>query len=386
MPRIAIIAGEASGDRLGASLIRSAKKLRPDVQFEGVAGPAMREAGCRCWIDSQELSVMGLFEIVRHLPRLAKIKRQIEKRLLADPPDVLVGIDAPDFNLRIERIAHRAGIPTVHYVCPSIWAWRQSRVKVLREAADLTLCLLPFEAAFLERHATPGEFVGHPLADEIPDTADRFAARSNLGVNAETVIAMLPGSRAGEVSRLGPLYAQTAIWLAAQGVEAEFLVPAATASLGAVFEADWRSIAPHCGVRIVAGRAQECIAAADVVLVASGTATLEAMLLKRPMVVVYKMAALTYWVLKTFNLIKVKHISLPNLLSAESLVPELIQEQATPEATGSAILELLRSPQRQQELAKTFASLHDQLRRSAADRAADAVLRTGGLAEYKSAT
>jgi lipid-A-disaccharide synthase len=382
MPRIAIIAGEASGDRLGASLIRSAKKLRPDLVFEGVAGPAMREAGCQCWVDSQELSVMGLFEIIRHLPRLLKIKRRIEKRLLADPPDVLVGIDAPDFNLRIERVAHRAGIPTVHYVCPSIWAWRQSRVKVLREACDLTLCLLPFEAAFLQRHETPGEFVGHPLADEIPDAVDRPAARASLGVSADTVIALLPGSRESEVSRLGPLYAQTANWLAARGIEAEFLVPAATASLGSIFAADWRRIAPHCRVRIVAGRAQECIAAANVVLVASGTATLETMLLKRPMVVAFKMSALTYWFLRWllfFKLIKAKHISLPNLLSAETLVPELIQQQATPEAAGSALLELLQSPEHQQELAKRFASLHDQLRRSAADRAADAVLRVGGL-------
>ena len=322
---------------------------------------------------------MGLFEIIRHLPRLLKIKRRIEKRLLADPPDVLVGIDAPDFNLPIERVAHRAGIPTVHYVCPSVWAWRQSRVKVLREASDLTLCLLPFEAAFLKRHETPGEFVGHPLADEIPDTVDRFAARSSLGVNAGTVIAMLPGSRASEVSRLGPLYAHTAAWLAAHGVDAEFLVPAATTRLGSMFAADWQDISPHCRVRIVAGRAQECIAAADVALVASGTATLETMLLKRPMVVVYKMSALTYWVLKIFNLVKSKHISLPNLLSAETLVPELIQKQASPEATGSALLELLRSPGHQQELAKRFTSLHDQLRCSAADRAADAVLRVGGL-------
>jgi len=379
MPRIAIIAGEASGDRLGASLIRSAKRLRPDLQFEGVAGPAMREAGCRCWVDSQELSVMGLFEIIRHLPRLLKIKRQIVKRLLADPPDVLVGIDAPDFNLRIERVARQAGIPTVHYVCPSIWAWRQSRVKVLRESCDLTLCLLPFEAEFLERNETPGEFVGHPLADEIPDNVDKHTARSGLGVTAKTVIAMLPGSRESEVSRLGPLFAQTAVWLSTQGIEAEYLVPAATASLGAIFEADWRRVAPSCRVRILAGRAQDCIAAADAVLVASGTATLETLLLKRPMVVVYKMSALTYWVLKIFNVVKSSHISLPNLLSAESLVPELIQGQASPEATGYALLELLRSPEHQQELAKRFASLHDQLRCSAADRAANAVLRVGGL-------
>ena len=379
MPRIAIIAGEASGDQLGASLIRSARRLLPDLQFEGVAGPAMREAGCQAWVDSQEIAVMGLFEIVRHLPRLAKIKRLVEKRLLSDPPDVLVGIDSPDFNLRVEKIARRAGIPTVHYVCPSVWAWRQGRVKVLRQACDRILCLLPFEAAFLESHGLPGEFVGHPLADEIPEKVDKSAARQRLGVDAGTLIAMLPGSRAGEVSRLGPLYAQTAVWLAERGVQAEFMVPAATPRLGSMFEADWKNGAPGLRLRIVAGRAQELITAADAVLVASGTATLEAMLLKRPMVVVYKMSALTYWLLKIFDLINVEHISLPNLLSGKTLVPELIQQQATPEATGNALLELLRSPEHQQELAKSFTALHDQLRRSAADRAAEAVLQVSGL-------
>lgn len=383
MPRIALIAGEASGDQLGASLIRSARRLRPDLQFEGVAGPAMREAGCQCWVDSQEIAVMGLFEIVRHLPRLAKIKRRIEKRLLSDPPDVLVGIDAPDFNLRIEKLARSAGIRTVHYVCPSVWAWRQGRVKVLREACDRILCLLPFEAEFLEHHDLPGEFVGHPLADEIPDTIDRSVARAGLGVDADTVIAMLPGSRAGEVSRLGPLYAKTAAWLADRGVEADYLVPAATNELGSMFESDWQKVSRQCRVKIVAGRAQEVIAAADAVLVASGTATLETMLLKRPMVVVYKMSPLTYWLLKILNLIDVEHISLPNLLGGTSLVPELIQQQATPEATGSALLEWLHSPERRQELAKTFSALHDELRRSAADRAAEAVLRIGGLGDVE---
>ena len=380
MPRIALIAGEASGDRLGASLIRSAKKLRPDLQFEGVAGPEMRKAGCACWVDSQELSVMGLFEIIRHLPRLWKIRREVEKRLLADPPDVLVGIDAPDFNLRVEQVAHRAGIPTVHYVCPSVWAWRQSRVNVLREACDLTMCLLPFEAEFLKRHKTPGEFVGHPLADEIPDIVDKGEARSKLEITADTVIAMLPGSRESEVSRLGPLYAHTANWLADRGVDTEYVVPAATARLGEIFSADWQNLAPRRRVRIVTGRAHECIAASDIVLVASGTATLETMLLKRPMVVVYKMSALSYWTLKIFNLINVKHISLPNLLSAESLVPELIQEQAAPATTGREILDLLQSPERQKELVRRFESLHAQLKCSAADRAANAVLRVGGLA------
>lgn len=380
MPRIAIIAGEASGDRLGASLIRSAGKLRSDLQFEGVAGPAMRDAGCVSWFDSQDIAIMGLFEIIRHLPRLARVRHAIIARLLADPPDVLVGVDSPDFNLSIEKRARDVGIKTVHYVCPSVWAWRQGRVKVLRRSCDRILCLLPFEAAFLERHGLPGEFVGHPLADEIPAAVGKSAARAGLGIDADTVVALLPGSRAGEVSRLAPLYAETSRWLADRGIQAEYVVPAATPELGKLFEAQWQRLAPRCPLRIVAGRAQDVIAAADTVLVASGTATLETMLLNRPMVVVYKMSPLTYWILKIFNLIEVSHISLPNLLAGETLVPEFIQHQARPETCGSALLESLQSPKRDKALANSFSALHDQLRRAAADRAAEAVLSVGGLA------
>ena len=233
MSRVVVIAGEASGDRLGAGLIRAARALNPDLEFEGVAGDEMRAAGCRSWFDCGELAVMGLFEVLRHLPRLRRIKRDIERRLLAEPPDVLVGIDAPDFNLRVERVARRAGIPTVHYVCPSVWAWRQSRVKVLRKACDRVLCLLPFEAAFLERYDVRGEFVGHPLADDIPASVDRAEARRSLGIDADTVVALLPGSRDGEVARLGPAFAQTAAWLAARVDGLEFVSPAASPELRA---------------------------------------------------------------------------------------------------------------------------------------------------------
>ncbi len=379
MHRVVIIAGEASGDRLGAGLIRAARSVRHDVAFEGVAGRAMRAEGCQSWRDSQELAVMGLFEVIRHLPRLRRIHRDIIQRLRADPPDVLVGIDAPDFNLRIEKAARRAGIPTVHYVSPSVWAWRQSRVKVLRKACNLVLCLLPFEASFLQRHAVPAEFVGHPLADEIPDHVDRQAARGALGTDTETVLALLPGSRHSEVMRLGPAFARTAEWLIKRKPGLGFIAPMATPELRSLFADQFRQLAPNCELQLVDGRTHEAIAASNVVLVASGTATLETMLLKRPMVVAYKVTPLTYGVARFFRLIKAEYMALPNLLAGKQLVPELLQYEATPEAMGSAVLELLDSPERQHDLATSFAELHDQLRRSASKRAADATLRVAGL-------
>jgi lipid-A-disaccharide synthase len=379
MPRIVIIAGEASGDQLGASLIRAARQKNPDIEFEGVAGPAMRAEGCRAWFDCADLAVMGLFEVLLHLPRLLRIRREIKRRLRVDPPDVLVGIDAPDFNLPVERVARSQGIPTVQYVCPSVWAWRQGRVKILRASCDRVLCLLPFESDFLKQHGVDGDFVGHPLADEIPDFVDKSEARRHLGVDAGTVIALLPGSREGEVTRLGPAFAQAARWIAGRVKGVVFLVPAATPALGKVFDAALRRYAPDCETRIIDGRAREVLAAADVALVASGTATLETMLINRPMVMAYKVAPLTYWVARLLRLVRVPHFSLPNLLAGRPLIRELIQSEATPEAMGAGVLELLESPEKCEELEKIFGSLHDQLRRSASQRAADAVIETGGL-------
>jgi lipid-A-disaccharide synthase len=241
MPRIVVIAGEASGDRLGASFIRSAARLRPDLTFEGVAGPEMRAAGCKPWFDAHELAVMGLFEVLRHLPRILRIKREIQKRLVVDPPDALLGIDAPDFNLRVEKVARRAGIPTVHYVCPSVWAWRESRVKTIRKACDRVLCLLPFEVPFLQRHAVDGRFVGHPLADEIGETVDRHAARRKLSLGDGTVLAILPGSRGSEVSRLGPTFAETAVWIGRRKPGVTFVIPAATPALRELIEQQFAS-------------------------------------------------------------------------------------------------------------------------------------------------
>jgi lipid-A-disaccharide synthase len=379
MPQVAIIAGEASGDRLGASLITAALALRPDLKFAGVAGPAMKQAGCETWYDSRELAVMGLFEVVRHLPRLRRLKAQLERKLLAERPNLVIGIDAPDFNLRVERVVRRAGIPTVHYVCPSVWAWRPGRVKTIRESCDLVLCLLPFEPDFLAKHRIAAEFVGHPLADEIPARVDRGAARRQLGLPESPVIAILPGSRHSEVERLGPLFAQTIAWLSAHREGVSFAAPMATPELRKQFAAELHRHASSTATHLFDGQAQPVIAASDVVLVASGTATLEAMLLKRPMVVAYRVSPLSAALVRLFRLIRADFAALPNLLAGRQLVPEFLQERATPEALGGALLEILDSPAKVTVLQEQFAALHGRLRCGAGERAARAALGAAGL-------
>ncbi|MEQ1801763.1 MAG: lipid-A-disaccharide synthase [Gammaproteobacteria bacterium] len=376
MPRIAIVAGEISGDRLGAGLIAAVRARRPDVQFAGIAGPAMQAAGCEAWVPSEELAVMGLAEVVRHLPRLQRIMRGLEHRLAADPPDLYIGIDAPDFNLRVERRVRASGLRTVHYVSPSVWAWRPGRVKVLREACDHVLCLLPFEADFLQRQGVAATFVGHPLADELPADPDRAAARAGLGLPATgPVLAILPGSRAGELQRLGPVFAATAAWLAARVPGLTAVVPLATPALRRRFAALWTPAATGgADVRLLDGQAHAAMAAADVVLLASGTATLEAMLINRPMVVAYRLAPLTYGVLKALRLVRLEHFALPNLLAGERLVPELLQSAANPGALGAEVLRWLDSPDDRARLRERFAGLGTLLRRAASERAAEVVL------------
>jgi len=382
MSRVVVIAGEASGDRLGASFIRSARELCPDLQFEGVAGPLMRAAGCHAWFDSQDLSVMGLVEVVRHLPRILRIRREVERRLLADPPDVLLGIDAPDFNLHVERIAHRAGIRTVHYVCPSVWAWREGRVRVLRAACDRVLCLLPFEPAFLARHRIAGEFVGHPLADEIPSDPDRAAARARLHLGSGTIVTIMPGSRAGEVERIGPHFARAAAWLTDRVDGIRFIIPAARADLRAAIESQFDALAPSAQIAILDGEAHTALAACDAALLVSGTAALEAMLSKRPMVVAYTMAPVSYHVvrvLRVLGLMKGEYISLPNLLADRPLVPELIQSRVSGEALGREIRKILPASPQRDALIAIFGQLQARLRRSAGERAARAVLELAGI-------
>jgi len=379
VPRIVLVAGETSGDRLGASLIREASALRPDLRFEGVAGPLMKEAGCAAWFDSEELAVMGLVEVLRHLPRLRQIKNALERRLIADPPAAFVGIDAPDFNLRVEPRLRAAGVTTVQYVCPQVWAWRSRRVAILRRACDRVLCLLPFEVDFLERHGVPATFVGHPLADEIADSPDRDSARRALGIDAGTVVGLLPGSRGVEVERLGPVFARTAAWLSGRHNDIAFAAPMATSSLKSLFARYTEEFAPGCDVRLYDRAAQDVLAASDAVLTASGTAALETMLVNRPMVVAYRVAPLTHVLLRFTQLGRMPYFSLPNLLAGRKLVPEYIQHDATPENLGRALSDILESESMRQNLSAQYAALHRTLRQSAASQAARAVLDCAGL-------
>jgi lipid-A-disaccharide synthase len=347
----------------------------PDARIIGVAGPRMRAAGCEALADAEELAVMGLTEVLRHLPRLLKLRRGLITRFTAARPDVFVGIDAPEFNLGLAARLKAQGIRTVQYVSPQVWAWRQGRVRGIGEACDRILCLLPFEPPFYERHGIVARFVGHPLADQFPMEPDRGAARAGLGLPAgETVVAVLPGSRMGEVSRLAAPFAGAAAWLAARRPGLRFVAPMVNAAVRARFEAAWAQAAPGVPVQIVDGRSRDVLAAADVVLVASGTATLETLLSKRPMVVAYRLGAVTAFLLQRLGLVKVQHFSQPNLLAGREVVPEFFQDAATPEALGAAVLDWLESPERVAPLQATFADVHAQLRRGGADLAAEAVL------------
>ena len=383
--RVALVAGEASGDLLGAALIYALRERLPEARFIGVAGPRMIAAGCEALAHCEELSVMGLAEILRHLPRLLRLRRRLLQAFADDPPDVFIGIDAPEFNLGLARRLKQRGLPTVQYVSPQVWAWRQGRVRHIASAVDLVLCLLPFEAAFYAQHAVRAEFVGHPLADQIPLQVDRAAARQQLGLPEQgSVVALLPGSRLGEVSRLGEAFAGAARLLAeraARGAPPLFIAPMANAAVGQVFAQ--QVAASGATVRLLDGQSRLALTAADAVLVASGTATLETLLHRRPMVVAYRVAALTAWVLRSLGLVKVSQFSQPNLLAGEPLVPEFIQEAVTPQALADALSAQLQTGPQQQHQLQVYERIHRQLRQDGARRAAEAVvelLRSRGLA------
>jgi lipid-A-disaccharide synthase len=369
-----LVAGEASGDNLGGPLIRALAARAPAARFAGIAGPRMSEAGCEPWYPSETLAVMGLAEILRHLPRLLRLRRDLLERLAAAGPDAYIGIDSPEFNLRVARALKERGIPTVQYVSPQVWAWRQGRVHSIGQAVDLVLCVLPFETAFYDSHAVRAVFVGHPLADRVPLVSDPQPARVALGLpTAGTVIAVLPGSRGAEVSKLGPPFAATVAWLAARRPGLTFVAPMANATARAGFERALHEQAPGVHVHLVDGRAQEALTASDAVLVTSGTATLEAALFKRPMVVAYRVAPLTSWLLRGLRLVKTEFFSHPNLLAGRALVPEFFQEQVRPEVLGPAVLAQLERPDRA-ALVEAFTEIHHVLRRNASERAAEAVL------------
>ncbi|WP_455924359.1 lipid-A-disaccharide synthase [Pseudomonas putida] len=366
--RVALVAGEASGDILGAGLMQALKARHPDIEFIGVGGPLMEAQGLVSDFPMERLAVMGLVEVLGRLRELLARRKLLIQTLIERKPDVFIGIDAPDFTLNIELKLRQAGIKTVHYVSPSVWAWRQKRVLKIREGCDLMLTLFPFEAKFYEEKGVPVRFVGHSLADTIPLQADRAQARAELGLPLDgQVVALMPGSRGGEVGRLGELFLDAAQRLLALRPGIRFVLPCANAARRAQIEA--MLVGRELPLTLLDGQSHRALAACDAVLIASGTATLEALLYKRPMVVAYRLAALSYWILK--RMVKSPYVSLPNLLAQRMLVPELLQDAATPEALVSTLLPLLDNGQEQ---TLGFDDIHRTLRRDASNQAAEGVL------------
>lgn len=369
--RIGIIAGEVSGDILAAGLMRHLKQIHPDCEFVGIAGPRMQELGIETLFEMEELSVMGLVEVLGRLPRLLQVRRQIIRYFKENPPDIFIGVDAPDFNIGVELKLKQAGIKTIHYVSPSVWAWRQSRIHKIKAATDMVLAFLPFEKAFYDQHNAPCRFVGHTMADAIPLTSPVSPARELLGLKLDApVLAVLPGSRGGEVEMLTPPFLQACQLLRAQYPTLQFVVPLVNARRREQFESIKQQIAPELPMTLVDGQARQVMTSADVILLASGTATLEAMLVKRPMVVAYKVKPLTFWIGE--KLVKIRTFSLPNLLAGRKLVPELIQPDCTPDKLAAAVSGYLL--QDNQALLNEFTHLHELIRCDADKQAAQAVL------------
>ena len=375
MLRVGIVANEVSGDLLGAGLMRALRELRSDIIFEGVGGTRMLEQGCNSLVPMERLSVMGLVEVLKHLPELLAIRRQLANHFLANPPDVFIGIDAPDFNLGLEKRLKNAGIPTVHYVSPTVWAWRSGRVEKIKEAVNLLLSLFPFETEFLQQHQVPVSYVGHSLADEIPLESDQAKVRSQLGLCQESpVIAILPGSRMSEIQGLSAHFIGAAQWILQRRPDTRFVTPLVSPAVRQAFEQQIKTVAPELSILLLDGQARDAITAADVVLTASGTATLETLLLKRPMVVGYRMQWLTFWIIKRLNLVKVPYIAMANLLADDGLAPEYIQDECTAEKLGSALLRFLGSPEQVAKIQQAYHKIHCDMRRNSSQKAAQAVL------------
>jgi len=373
--KIGLVAGEASGDVLGAGLIRAIRARVPDATFEGVAGPEMVAAGCVQWEPANSLSVMGLIEPLAHVPRLLRLRRDLVRRWCESPPDIFVGIDAPDFNLGLEKKLRKAGILTAHYVSPSIWAWRPGRVKKVKKAADTVLCLLPFEPALYDEHGINAVFVGHPSATAVPDVVDTAAAREALQLDARQVVAVLPGSRGGEVERLGGILAEAAKAIHDARPDVQFVTPVAMPELRPLIEQQLRAAGVAEHFTLLDGDSRVAMSAADVVLLASGTAVLEAAMLRKPAVATYRVNSLTYWIGQSLlRLVKLTHYTLPNLLTEKPLVPEFIQNDAKPGPISEAVIALLDDLQQRQSISERFDRLRSELALDSDQHAADAVL------------
>lgn len=374
MKRIAIVVGETSGDMLGAGLVEALKQRYPDAVFEGIGGPLMKVHGFTSLVPMERLSVMGLVEVLGRLPELLKVRKNLFQRWRDNPPDVFIGIDAPDFNLTLEQKLRKEGIKTVHYVSPSVWAWREKRVFKIAKAVDLMLTLFPFEARFYEKHEIPVKFVGHHLADKIPMDTPKAPARIKLGLAPEqAVVCLMPGSRGSEVKYLGATFIETARLMLKERPELMFVIPAASVDRRNQIEALLAEQPEPLPIQVVLGQSQVCMAAADAILLASGTATLEAMLMKRPMVVSYKVSAITAWIWR--RMIVQPYVSLPNLLAGRKVVPEILQEEAIPCNLSSAVLASLENTDEAHQLQETFLFIHKQLKRNADVEAADAIAR-----------
>jgi len=371
---VGIVAGEASGDLLGSELIGALRELAPQLHFIGIGGPRMQSAGMEVLFALEKLAVRGYLEVARHFVEILGIRRQLRRRFIANPPDVFIGIDAPDFNLGLERSLKAHGIPTVHYVSPAIWMWRKERIHGIKRAVSKMLTLFPFEVPYYRQAGIDVEFVGHPLTDILDRVPGRAAAREQLRVPASaTVVALLPGSRQSELEHMADLFIQTAIAVSERAPQAQFLVPLVTRETRGMFEAAlYRNQAEHLPLTVLFGHAQDAMAAADVVLVASGTATLEAALLGKPMVITYKMPAASHWLLRGKGYLP--YYGLPNILAGEFVVPEIFQDDATPQNLSQALLNLLGDAAVRTRLERKFAALSASLQRGAARRAALAVL------------
>lgn len=372
---ICLVAGEASGDQLGAALIHAIHAQHPATRFTGIGGPLMQAAGMECWWDCSELSVMGLFEVIKHIPRLVKLRRRLIECVLGSQPDVYVGIDAPDFNLGVEKRLKARAIPVIHYVSPTVWAWRPGRVKTIARATERLLCLFPFEPQYYRGQPLLTDYTGHPMADQIPLQNDADSARNALGIHANgPCIALLPGSRMGEVEKLTTPMLDAAQSLATQHPAMTFLVPAASAAIGEYFNSELLRY-PDINCQVFDKRGKTVMAAADVVVCASGTATLEIMLINRPMVVCYRLARSTYALAKWFKLVKSRFFALPNILASERLVPELLQHEVTGERIATEVSRWLGQPESCEALTKRFDQLHRELKTDAATTAAVAILQ-----------